>query len=311
MTREEAKKILEAYIACESKKVHFECSDDNCDDNCPLLYDMGTVGEYNEAINIAIQALEQEPTVTSTNNSGEMTYPQVESITPIVVNEDIYECSCGFGWDKNKTSRFHFCPNCGKAVGDGNDYKYIKSISKPTGIEFDIDIPKKVESYKKLLKHPVTKHIMDMDEEQEQLDFVQPHKKIPVTLTVKSGDVVSRQAAIDANCYNCSIKANGGKCSKCDAVKAIEKLPPVISQELNRDIEEITEVIKCDADAETKCKMISNILTAKPQYFEKQEPINEIIQKAYEDGKKDGYVQAKVEQEPKIGHCVENYEDIN
>lgn len=61
MTREEAKKILEAYIACESKKAHFECSEYNCDDTCPLLYDMGTVGEYNEAINMAIQALEQEP----------------------------------------------------------------------------------------------------------------------------------------------------------------------------------------------------------------------------------------------------------
>jgi len=61
MTREEAKKILEAYIACESKKAHFKCSEYNCDDDCPLLYDMGTVGEYNEAINMAIQALEQEP----------------------------------------------------------------------------------------------------------------------------------------------------------------------------------------------------------------------------------------------------------
>lgn len=45
---------------------------------------------------------------------------------------------------------------------------YIKSISKPTGIEFD--------------------------EEQEQLDFVQPHKSIPVMLTVKSGDTVSRKS---------------------------------------------------------------------------------------------------------------------
>lgn len=53
MTREEAKKILEAYIACESKKAHFECGDYNCNDDCPLLYDMGTVGEYNEAINMA------------------------------------------------------------------------------------------------------------------------------------------------------------------------------------------------------------------------------------------------------------------
>ena len=44
-------------------------------------------------------------------------------------------------------------------------------------------------------------------------------------------DAISRQAAIDANCYSCSIKANGGKCSKCDAVKAIEKLPSVKPQE--------------------------------------------------------------------------------
>ena len=49
--------------------------------------------------------------------------------------------------------------------------KYIKSISKPTGIVFD--------------------------EEQEQLDFVQPHKRIPVTLTVESGDLISRQAVLD------------------------------------------------------------------------------------------------------------------
>ena len=44
-----------------------------------------------------------------------------------------------------------------------------------------------------------------------------------------------------------------------------------LEQELSRDMEEIEEVINCDADAETKCKMISNILTAKPHYFEKQE----------------------------------------
>lgn len=43
-------------------------------------------------------------------------------------------------------------------------------------------------------------------------------------------DTISRQDAINANCYNCSIKANGDKCSKCDAVKAIEYLPPVNPQ---------------------------------------------------------------------------------
>lgn len=177
-----------------------------------------------------LEALEQQPTVTSTNNSGEMTYPQVEGITPIVVNEDIYECSCGFGWDKNKTSRFHFCPNCGKAVGDGNDYKYIKSISNPTGIEFDIDIPKKVESYGKLLKHPVVKHIMGMDEEQEQIDFVQSHKKIPVTLTVKSGDTVSRQDVLDLPRIK-TRNAWGDVIYESVDVEDVRKLPSVKSQE--------------------------------------------------------------------------------
>ena len=68
----------------------------------------------------------------------------------------------------------------------------------------------------------------------------------------------------------------------------------------SKDMEEIKEIINCDADAETKCKMISNILTAKPHYFKEQEPTNKIVQKAYEDGKKDGYVQAKLEQEPTV-----------
>ncbi len=45
------------------------------------------------------------------------------------------------------------------------------------------------------------------------------------------------------------------------AIKALE-------HESSRDMAEIEEIINCDADAETKCKMISNILTAKPHYFE-------------------------------------------
>lgn len=58
----------------------------------------------------------------------------------------------------------------------------------------------------------------------------------------------------------------------CDlAIKALE-------QQQSRDMEEIKEIIECDADAETKCKMISNILTAKPHYFEKQEQKTSILQ---------------------------------
>lgn len=41
-----------------------------------------------------------------------------------------------------------------------------------------------------------------------------------------------------------------------------------LEQQSDRNIKEIEEVMQSDADAETKCKMISNILTAKPHYFE-------------------------------------------
>ena len=52
----------------------------------------------------------------------------------------------------------------------------------------------------------------------------------------------------------------------------------VLSQEPNRDMEEIAEIMKSDVDAETKCKMISNILTAKPHYFElSQEPCDDAV----------------------------------
>ena len=103
--------------------------------------------KWREACRVISEWLEQEPTVTSTEDNAEMIYPQVEGITPTVV--------------------------------------------EPLP-----DVDKKIESYKKLLKHPVIKHIMGMDETQEQLDFVQSHKQIPVTLTV-SGDLISRQAVLD------------------------------------------------------------------------------------------------------------------
>jgi len=55
---------------------------------------------------------------------------------------------------------------------------------------------------------------------------------------------------------------DGGLCAECEKAE----------QEPSRDMKEIEEILKCDADAETKCKMISNILTAKPHYFAEQEP---------------------------------------
>ena len=44
-------------------------------------------------------------------------------------------------------------------------------------------------------------------------------------------------------------------------------------EEVNRDIKEIAEVLQSDADAKTKYKMISNILSAKPHYFEVEQDL--------------------------------------
>ena len=52
-----------------------------------------------EALDMAIKALEQEPCENVPDNDG-----------------NIYECSCGYGWDQSKVARHHFCPNCGRAV---------------------------------------------------------------------------------------------------------------------------------------------------------------------------------------------------
>lgn len=36
-------------------------------------------------------------------------------------NPHIYECSCGYGWDKSKVVRHHFCPNCGRKVQEAKE----------------------------------------------------------------------------------------------------------------------------------------------------------------------------------------------
>ena len=45
---------------------------------------------------------------------------------PNINDGNIYKCSCGYGWNKSKVVRHHFCPNCGKPV-DGS----IKTGLKP------------------------------------------------------------------------------------------------------------------------------------------------------------------------------------
>ena len=58
-------------------------------------------------------------------SEGEKTIDALQNAIKVLEQEpcenvpDLYECPCGYGWDKNKVVRHHFCPNCGRAV-DGS-----------------------------------------------------------------------------------------------------------------------------------------------------------------------------------------------
>ena len=61
MTNEQAKKMLKAKLEClkrETSGTDFDCNNSNCDE-CSLCYEQGNMGEQKEALDMAINALEQ------------------------------------------------------------------------------------------------------------------------------------------------------------------------------------------------------------------------------------------------------------
>ena len=83
-------------------------------------------------------------------------------------------------------------------------------------------------------------------------------------------------------------------------------------EEINRDIEEIAEVLQSDADAKTKCKMISNIISAKPHYFEVEQDLckNCLFGEGTEICREHCPYEAKTEQEPCDDIAEERYKDL-
>lgn len=98
------------------------------------------------------------------------------------------------------------------------------------------------------------------------------NNRLAVPSAEPNGDLISRQAVLDLAITIETDDYSDNQILDVVEVDDIKALPSVKPQESSRDMKEIEEVINCDADAETKCKMISNILTAKPHYFEEQEP---------------------------------------
>lgn len=69
MTNEEAKKMLEAKLKCliaETSGTNHDCNMRLCD-GCSLNYEQGNMGEQKQALDMAIKALEQQPSEPRTN----------------------------------------------------------------------------------------------------------------------------------------------------------------------------------------------------------------------------------------------------
>ena len=140
--------------------------------------------EKKQALDVAFKAMEQA------DNIPVMYYPQVDGITPTVVAQA----------DGEKSFKMRDAtPEEQEAID-----KYIKSISKPTGV-----------------------NIFDFyeDEEQEQIDFVQPKKKIPCTIKVQAdGEYISKDTVIEWLKEKDIIKMVG---QEKEARKQLDELPSV------------------------------------------------------------------------------------
>ena len=89
---------------------------------------------------------------------------------------------------------------------------------------------------------------------------------------VKVDRLISEQSIVDVlkkGYWNKNLQSAKDDPCIIDAIIdwAIRQIKVIPSAEPNRNMEEIEEVINCDADAEIKCKMISNIVHSKPHYF--------------------------------------------
>ena len=105
MNNEEAKKKLKAKLEClkrETSGTDIDCNRRNCDE-CSLCYEQGNMGEQKEALDMAIEALEQKPKHGRWENVRE---------------NNIGGCSecgcCGRAW-------MNFCWNCGAEMENGRE----------------------------------------------------------------------------------------------------------------------------------------------------------------------------------------------
>lgn len=145
MTKEERNNKLKKFITC----MKCEVSGKRCDENCPIQYDAGNMGEIIENLEEISKILEQEPCEDAISRKSMLDYlkylhgemPEEEfikelpSVTPTrkkghwIDHSDegfveCYECGSATNCDGN-IADLHFCFNCGAEMEeDGRTLKY-------------------------------------------------------------------------------------------------------------------------------------------------------------------------------------------
>ena len=116
----------------------------------------------------------------------------------------------------------------------------------------------------------ILQDIVDIYEKEDMYPLLKDRQIRTIKLAIKELKQEPSKSCTDCKFWLLDKDDENRRCHYC--VDMDEWVSKTNADEPNRDMEEIEEIMKSDADAETKYKMISNILTAKPHYFAEQEP---------------------------------------
>ena len=134
-----------------------------------------------------------EAMVKEAEHSTDSSLAQNELDVPGTNVGDIYECSCGYGWDKSKVFRHHFCPNCGRAVEPSCNLTKTELNGDMVSRQKAIEAVEKESQVDGAYGYMDTKSIVDL---LNDLPPAQPN--LQPTCSQLATDTISRQAAIDA-----------------------------------------------------------------------------------------------------------------
>ena len=117
MSEKEAIEMLKAKLTC-MKLEALSCIEKGCDkdcDNCQYNYTQGTVGEQEEALEVAIQALEevQQHRAIGTLNQCREAVERMKPKKPNNIYSDFYPIV------------HYYCPKCGRRFGERGIHNVI------------------------------------------------------------------------------------------------------------------------------------------------------------------------------------------